>query len=735
VNDVATVDYGVRESVAQPTVSDDNLQLLGILDDGNTTNGVNFTIAEGSSGDAQIEISQTALIAVADAFYVEILDAEGNSVYVATASDDPLIGDAAGIHFLGATGDNTLVADVSGLEPGDYTVVVRKGESALGTLLDTDGDGVSLSELGQGGVVLGAENQDLILDAVEDTLNDDADVLNLGTIVRGILEPVLNVTTEIGAGQLVEIVSDALNALGLSQAVDTVLGALADALLSNTLTLIQDTSITVDVTEHSFADATTPISGNVIDPDSGAVGEAGEDTVTEGTVVSEVSDGSGEPVVVGAEGATIEGQFGTLVIDADGNYTYTPNGDIDAIGQSEVFTYTLSDGTTTSQATLTIDIDGDRLTDDIAQAGIEYDYVTEEGTPIPDAVDYSWTAIVAGVPIGANGSLTSDSFVVAEDTTQTLTLNIDVGSVLAVGSGTTVVLEVLEGGTWTEYATFDSGSLLSLLGSGGSGEVIVPDVPAGEYRLNAELDFSLASVAGGVSVDIGSEITHLDQFEQNTTFEAHGDLFANDLLLGDEPTSLAISTDGVTFQDVPDGSSLTIEGSYGSLLLNADGTYTYTPDGRADFGMSTDTFEYQAEISGVVHTATLTVNIDGTLDGGGVPPQAETVEAASFGDEDVVPLSLFSVSEADDSGVQSEDHSAISSYNEPQDDLDIVLHDVVDGGDGSEQTILADDEGDQAVDTSDDASFEDADAADSMDPLAYLSTQTDEDLNGHHAVM
>src|SRR5690606_38587867 len=100
-----------------------------------------------------------------------------------------------------------------GLAPGDYTIVVRKGESALGSLLDTDGDGLSLEELGQGGVVLGAENQELVLDAVESALNGVLFVelldLGLGTVVRNILEPLLDTTTALGAGEIVQVVSEA----------------------------------------------------------------------------------------------------------------------------------------------------------------------------------------------------------------------------------------------------------------------------------------------------------------------------------------------------------------------------------------------------------------------------------------------------------------------------------------------------------------------------------------------
>src|SRR5690606_12447316 len=117
----------------------------------------------------------------------------------------------AGLGVLGLTSDSRLDANVQGLAPGDYTVVIRKGERALGSLLDTDGDGISLEELGQGGVVLGAENQELVLNAVETALNGVlfVDLLNLGlgTVVRNLLEPLLDTTTALGAGEVVQVLS------------------------------------------------------------------------------------------------------------------------------------------------------------------------------------------------------------------------------------------------------------------------------------------------------------------------------------------------------------------------------------------------------------------------------------------------------------------------------------------------------------------------------------------------
>ena len=57
----------------------------------------------------------------------------------------------------------------------------------------------------------------------------------------------------------------------------------------------------------------------------------------EGALISMVN---GQAVQSG--GSSITGQYGTLLIAANGSYTYTPNTDLSNVGKSETFTYTLS---------------------------------------------------------------------------------------------------------------------------------------------------------------------------------------------------------------------------------------------------------------------------------------------------------------------------------------------------------------------------------------------------------
>ena len=62
-------------------------------------------------------------------------------------------------------------------------------------------------------------------------------------------------------------------------------------------------------------------------------------------------------------GQSITGTYGTLTVGADGTYTYAADqsaaDDLDASDTAtDVFTYTLSDGTATDTATITITVTG-----------------------------------------------------------------------------------------------------------------------------------------------------------------------------------------------------------------------------------------------------------------------------------------------------------------------------------------------------------------------------------------
>ena len=66
-----------------------------------------------------------------------------------------------------------------------------------------------------------------------------------------------------------------------------------------------------------------------------------------------------------SNGTQIVGTYGTLTVGADGSYTYTADQDAadniaDGSTETDVFTYTVSDGTASDTATITITVSGSR---------------------------------------------------------------------------------------------------------------------------------------------------------------------------------------------------------------------------------------------------------------------------------------------------------------------------------------------------------------------------------------
>jgi VCBS repeat-containing protein len=114
---------------------------------------------------------------------------------------------------------------------------------------------------------------------------------------------------------------------------------------------------------RSTGEDSAPLAGNVLRPTSATGGDR-NDTDADGDPLSVtgVAAGAGGPASGGVGGA-IAGSWGSLVLAADGSYTYTPLAAAQALaaGQvvQDVFTYTISDGQGGSAtATLTVNVSG-----------------------------------------------------------------------------------------------------------------------------------------------------------------------------------------------------------------------------------------------------------------------------------------------------------------------------------------------------------------------------------------
>ncbi|MFD1960905.1 BapA/Bap/LapF family large adhesin [Novosphingobium panipatense] len=381
-------------------------------------------------------------------------------------------------------------------------------------------------------------------------------------MARGLLEPVLDSTTGAGVGGLVGVLTTLLNnpLINLPGLLDTVLGAVADTLLSNTLTLLQGTSVAATVTEYEFANEA--VSGNVLTGNA----QGGADDLAGGAVIVSISDGDGTTIAVPTSGvATIVGDFGVLQIAADGTYTYSTIGNPGAVGETDRFTYTLSDGVSSSSATLAVALDGApvQVGNDLGTATVQWANVQD-----PNFFNASGTT----VSLLGTGGYTSGSFVIGSNTAVSGTVSLDV-TASALGNGTLFV-ERQSGTGWTPVAQQSFSTLLTVLGNDATIDLGTLGLGAGTYRVRASLNSALAVATVTSDVDV----TYLNRFVAVGSTPATGNILAND-----EPGSLltevqVYNPDRSGFADVEDGPPLQIDGIYGTLSLSANGSYTYTLD-------------------------------------------------------------------------------------------------------------------------------------------------------------
>lgn len=272
-----------------------------------------------------------------------------------------------------------------------------------------------------------------------------------------------------------------------------------------------------------------------------------------------------------------------------------------------------------------------------------YDFVTDVGLDEPGALSHTYLASI----LSGSFSDTSNTFSVATDTTQDITLNVDNGSVLSLVSSLTVTVEKFENGVWEEYRVFPNGELVSLLGIDGDTMLTVNGLTEGLYRLSMSGTTGIG-VAGSISVDLSSTINYLDQFEVSGVQTATGNLFENDVLFG-STYDVTLSTDGTTFQDPTGG--ITLVGDYGTLQIDETGAYTYTPDNtQAVFsGTLTDTFTYRIEYpDGTVEQAEFNVFVTASGEGVPVAETSNSAETMANSSSESVSASQSSETEATD---------------------------------------------------------------------------------------
>ncbi len=334
---------------------------------------------------------------------------------------------------------------------------------------------------------------------------------------------------------------------------------------------------------------------------------------------------------------------GSLTLNADGSFSYTPNGNYNG---TDSFTYRANDGAANSNlATVTITVNA---VNDAPVAANE-SYSTSEDTPLnvaaagvlandSDVDGNPLTAVLVSGPgsgsltLNANGSFSytpnanfngTDSFTYrANDgtansnvATVTLTVNAVNDTPVAANESYSInedtPLNVAAAGVLANDSDVDGNPLTAVLVSGPA---------SGSLTLNANGSFSYTPNANFNGTDSFTYRANDGTINSNVatvtiTVNAVNDapVAANDNYSTNEDTPLSVAAAGVLANDSDvDGNPLTavlVSGpANGSLTLNADGSFSYTPN--ANFNGS-DSFTYRANdgtANSNLATVTITVN-------------------------------------------------------------------------------------------------------------------------------
>lgn len=372
---------------------------------------------------------------------------------------------------------------------------------------------------------------------------------------------------------------------------------------SGGLTLL--TSYTLNIqADHTYAvdslSATT--NGNLLVNDSAPAN----------TVITEVNG----VTVNGTGTTTINGQYGTLTIDAKGNYTYTLRSGLgaDGINTPDSFVYKVkAPNGDTGSASLNI-------------------------KPTPqalDAVNDVSSTMAVTTQADTSRSFTDDSVGNASWSAQLLSPTSKSGTgVIEIATGTAVQNAILHfnvasgltlGGLTVTWALYDSNNI-KIAGNSFNGGLLVGgniDIALSGIVLhpgNYRLDYT-GSVGGlglgniTITPSVKGTIIDLQNFETSIANSVTGNIYDGDHIASVH-TLLTVSGTGgstATLDPLSSTTSAIINGLYGKLTIGIDGHYTYALN--SDVSLSTivtkETFTYTLnDQNGHTDTATLTINMN-----------------------------------------------------------------------------------------------------------------------------
>ena len=510
---------------------------------------------------------------VNDVFTYTLKDGDGDLSHTTLTI---AIGDSAPTDSIPAAGGATTTVNEAGLaaragEPAGSDAA--QPTTATGTIGFTSVDG--LSEVSLGGHVLTGTAQ-TFADGTTGTLTAsytyDA-TTGVGTISYS-YKLIDNTLTDPSAATFAVVVKDADG--DAAPAGNLVVNIVDDAPVAHA-----DSGSVVEGAVLSVAAANGVLANDVSGADGFAVA---------GAVVGVAHSSNTSSPVSGSVGSDVAGNYGTLHLNSDGSYTYHATANDITANATETFVYTVKDG------------DGDLSTTTLT---INVNNVTLVATDTDASVDE------AGL---ATGSHHGDGS------------NIATGSI-AVSGGTGSYAYELTSQPANPHGTLTLGAdgkytytLTSPVteSSANNGADTVSGVDSFGYKVT---DGNGNTTTGTIVVDVKDDVptAHTDSATVTEgallSISAASGVLANDVS-GADGFAVAGAVVGVahssnTSSPVSGSVGSDVAGSYGTLHLNADGSYTYHATANDITANATDTFVYTVKDGdGDLSTTTLTINVN-----------------------------------------------------------------------------------------------------------------------------
>ena len=374
-------------------------------------------------------------------------------------------------------------------------------------------------------------------------------------------------------------------------------------------TVVNDTD---SVTEGGTVDETTNSAGTVLSDDSDVDGDS---LTVSGTVTQTSATANGGSSITisspnsASVGSAVTGYYGQLTLDSDGTYSYVANqSNANALDSGEsgtdVFTFTVSDGTTTTSSTITFTVNG---ANDAPTVVNDTDSVTEGGTVIE-------TTNSAGTVLSDDSDVDGDSLTVSGTVTQTSATDASGSSITisspnsaSVGSAVTGYYGQLTLDSDGTYSYVANQSNANALDSGESGtDVFTFTVSDGTTTTSSTITFT---VNGANDAPTASNNTVTTNEDTTYTFTASDFGFSD--VDGDTLSSVTVSA---------------LSGSDGTFLLNGvaitgstsvtktqidSGLLTFVPDSNEN-GSSYNTFTFTVNDGTTDSASSYTMTVDVT---------------------------------------------------------------------------------------------------------------------------